>query len=129
MNKKSFANLRIWKQLDIGSQRVPVYLASNLLDDHEAFGLAVLSPEYFIVIDRSLSIAQRKRTLVHEVMEVVNDVFDLQLNETGIRCMEQGVCQALKLHGGKDKDPQEKSGKEGGKKEAVKRRTRKGKGS
>lgn len=125
MDKKRFANLRKWKQLDIGSHSVPVYLASNALSEFGAFGLAVLAPDYFIVIDQSLSTAQRKRTLVHEVMEVVNDVFDLQLNETGIRCMEQGVCQALKLHGGKDKDSQEK----GSQKEAVKRRTRKGKGS
>lgn len=103
MDKKAFKNRRLWRTLDIGSHRVPVYLA-DLLEPHRAYGLAVLVPEYFIVIERSLSVRQRKRTLLHEVMEVVNDIFDLQLNETGIRCMEQGVSQALALHGSKTKD-------------------------
>lgn len=109
MKQKDFANLRIWKRLEIGSHKVPVFTGDTLAA-HQCYGLANLVPEYFIIIERSLSVTQRKRTLVHEVMEVVNDIYNLQINETGIRCMEQGVCQALKLHGGETKNSKEESG-------------------
>lgn len=102
MDKKAFKNRKLWRTLEIGSHRVPVYLGETM-EAYKAYGLAILSPEYFIVLDKSLSLTQRRRTLLHEVMEVVNDVFDLGLTETGIRCMEQGVFQALLKNGSKTK--------------------------
>lgn len=80
----------------IGSHEVPIF-AADLRPVGEIFGCAFDSPEPEIWINSKATRAQQERTLVHETLEVINNVYQLGLDETKIRIMEQSLCQSFKL--------------------------------
>lgn len=80
--------------LPIASYEVPVYEHPSL-NDLGVWGFAQCHPDYRIFIDARVPKHQRRRTIWHEAIEVVNDVFDLGLNETKIRVLEQSLWQVM----------------------------------
>jgi hypothetical protein len=59
------------------------------------YGCATDEPEPAIWLNSKASRQQRNRTLVHETIEVINNIYDLGLTETQIRILEQSLCQAF----------------------------------
>lgn len=79
----------------VGSHEVPVYAAD--LNKFEIFGCAFDNPEPEIWINSKSTRQQQARTLLHETIEVINNVYDMGLGETDIRIMEQSLCQGFRL--------------------------------
>lgn len=79
-------------EVHIGSQEIQVY--STPLKDAYGFCVPLEDGETAILIDSGLSDLQVKRTLLHEILEAGNDIFDLGLDETKIRVLEQVITQA-----------------------------------
>lgn len=81
--------------LPIGSHDVPVY-ESAMVGDMECWGLAICHPDYAIFLDPNVPKHQKRRTLLHEALEVINDIFDLGQDERGIRILENALWQILR---------------------------------
>lgn len=64
----------------IGSYEVPVY-ESPAVTELECWGLAQCHPEYAIFIDPKVPRHQKRRTILHECIEVISDIYDLNLSE------------------------------------------------
>lgn len=79
----------------VGSHEVPVYAAN--LDRFEVFGLAFDHPEPEIWINSKATRQQQARSLVHETIEVINNVYNMGLQETHVRIMEQSLCQSFRI--------------------------------
>lgn len=77
----------------VGSHTVQVLSAD--LTKLDVFGCAFDAPEPEIWLNSAYPQSQQLRTLVHEVVEVANSVYDLGLSETAIRILEQSVCQSF----------------------------------
>ncbi len=82
------------KTLTIGSYQVPVYEHSEIRS-LGVWGFAQLHPEYRIFIDSKVPTHQRRRTVLHEALEVINDAFDLGLDETRVRVLDQTLWPLL----------------------------------
>jgi hypothetical protein len=80
----------------VGSHEVPVF-AADLRPVGEIYGCAFDSPEPEIWLNSTATKAQQARTLVHETLEVINNVYQLGLDETKIRILEQSLCQSFKM--------------------------------
>lgn len=83
------------KMIPIGSYMVPV-LEHPRIHDLGVWGFAQLHPEYRIFVDAKVSKDQRRRCVLHEAIEVINDVFDLELGEVKVRVLEQNIFPLLK---------------------------------
>lgn len=77
----------------IGSHVVPVYAAD--MTEAGVYGCATDEPEPAIWLNSKQTKKQMNRTLVHEMFEVVNNVYELALSETQIRILEQTICQSF----------------------------------
>lgn len=79
--------------LEIASHTVPVYNSPDLVKSAGCWGVAILHPDYCIILDTACPKHQWRRTLLHEFLEVVNDIYHLNLNEQKIRVLEQSIWQ------------------------------------
>lgn len=79
--------------IEVGSHVVPIWLAD--LSEAGIYGCATDEPEPAIWLNSKSTKQQQNRTLVHEMFEVSNNVYDLGLTETQIRILEQTVCQSF----------------------------------
>jgi hypothetical protein len=86
-------NARQMGNISIGSHTVPVWTVD--LTDASVYGCATDAPEPAIWLNSKQTKQQMNRTLVHEMFEVVNNVYDLGLSETQIRILEQTICQSF----------------------------------
>lgn len=93
LHKLPDATLRCHVQ--VGSHEVPVYAAD--LRKYSVYGVSFDDPEPEIWINSKATKQQQARTLVHEFIEVVNNVYDLGLIETQVRIFEQSLCQSFRI--------------------------------
>ena len=80
----------------VGSHEVPVWDA-DLTKAGGMFGLAFDDPEPEIWINSKATRQQQARALVHEAVEVINNVYQIGLSETQVRIMEQCLCQSFRI--------------------------------
>jgi hypothetical protein len=83
------------KTLPVGSYQVPVYEHQEI-QKFGVWGFAQLHPEYRIWIDARVPRHQRRRTVLHEAVEIINDAYDLGLDETKVRVFDQTLWPLLK---------------------------------
>jgi|TARA_R110000824_G_scaffold44703_2_gene129850 hypothetical protein len=95
VGKYLIKDAKLTKVLRIGSYDVPVYEHPEIMS-LGVWGFAQLSPEYRIFVASSVPIHQRRRTVLHESIEIINDVFGLELGEVKVRVLEQNLWPILK---------------------------------
>ena len=78
--------------IQLGALVVPVTV-TRLTD--ATFGEAEVHPAPAIAIDDRLGNREQASTLIHEIIEVIGMAYSLELNETQVCCLEQGLVSAL----------------------------------
>ena len=82
--------------IEIGSHTVPVYTYKGLEDDHDAKGMAVMFPEYAIILAAGLSKEDSRRTLLHEAFHIISEMYALDFPEQLVLLLEQSVFQVIR---------------------------------
>lgn len=79
-------------EVQLGAIVVPVTV-TRLPDG--TFGESEVHPTPGITIDDRLVNREQASTLLHEVIEVIGMVYHLDLTETQVCCLEQGIVSAM----------------------------------
>ena len=76
----------------IGQQDVVIEFVA--MGDGE-FGEFKAFPSPRVMVNASLPIEVQRLTLLHELLHAVSDLYGLNLTETQVRCIEQGLGQVM----------------------------------
>lgn len=80
-----------------GNQKIPVKLSDTLIEDHEATGLwsSDISGRYHIHLQAGMTTEATGEVFLHELIEMVNDLYDLGLSHNKIQTIGMALAQAL----------------------------------
>ena len=82
--------------LAVSFQRVHVYYTDMLVDKYGQTHIAdSVGEPALILIDEELDDTERQLTLFHEVLHIIDELFFLELDEKGIRILENSLFQAM----------------------------------
>ncbi len=87
--------MKIPKQIKIGGKLVNVMLVSG--EEHfpdDESGMSFLK-QNIIKIDNQMNIDEQSSTLLHEIIEFINEMYELKLNHKTITCLETSLYQVL----------------------------------
>lgn len=80
-----------------GNQKIPVKLSDTLIEDHQATGLwsSDTSGRYQVQLQSGMTVESTGEVFLHELIEMVNDLYDLNLSHNKIQTIGMALAQAL----------------------------------
>lgn len=90
------------KEIKIGAYTIPVKVVPNLIADHGATGMYV-PRQKVILIEESSCFAQKESTLVHEILEAISEIYEVeafQEDHHSLTVVAEGFYQVFKENKG-----------------------------
>jgi hypothetical protein len=81
-------------EINLGANVIPIQRSDDVGD--QGFGDAQIHPHPLIRLHPSLDGQQEAMTVLHELVEIIDMSFELNLTETQVRCIEQGLAAAMR---------------------------------
>lgn len=81
-------------EINLGANVIPILRSDDVGD--LGFGDAQIHPHPLIRLHPSLDGQQEAMTVIHELVEIIDLSFELNLTETQVRCIEQGLAAAMR---------------------------------